>query len=139
MKSSINLRVVVDTNVLISGLVWQGNPGKVIKLWQEDKFTLFISPYILAELVNFLDRVNASQKEKEIIINQFKTKSIRMIPPKKVKVCRDPKDNEILDLCLTSRADYLISGDKDLLILKFFKNTKILTPQEFLPIRKETS
>lgn len=132
MSLSINSRVVVDSNVLISAIVWGGKPGKVLELWHKNEFILYTSPYILAELANFLTEIGSGIKERGIIINRFKSKAAKIIPPKKVTVCRDPKDNQILDLCLASKADYLISGDNDLLILKSFKKTKIITPQKFL-------
>lgn len=134
MSLPIKQRVVIDTNVLISGILWGGRPGSVIKQYRENKFIVLISPFILAELANFLEEYQIEKKQREIIINEFKTKSIRVIPPKKVTICRDKKDNQVLDLCLAGEADFLITGDKDLLFLKKFGDTKILKPKEFLKL-----
>ena len=137
MSLSIKQRVVIDTNVLISGTLWGGKPGSVIKQYRQDKFIILISPFILAELANFLEEYHIEKKQREIIINEFKTKPIKVIPPKKVTICRDKKDNQILDLCLAGKADFLITGDKDLLVLKKFGETKIVKPKEFLhPLRR---
>lgn len=53
-------------------------------------------------------------------------------PKKKVTICRDFKDNILLEVALTGKADFLVSGDKDLLVLKKFKKTKIIFPADFL-------
>ncbi|MBI4999721.1 putative toxin-antitoxin system toxin component, PIN family [Candidatus Gottesmanbacteria bacterium] len=134
MSLSIKPRVVIDTNVLISGVLWGGKPGLVIKNYRQSKFTLFVSPFILGELANFLEEYHVKKEQREIILNEFKTKSIKIIPSRKIKICRDEKDNQVLDLAFDCRADYLITGDKDLLSLGTFKQTKILKPKEFLKI-----
>jgi len=132
MSSLIKPRVVLDTNVLISGTLWGGKPELVIKHYRQGKFTVLISPFILAELANFLEGHHIEKEQREIIVNEFGTTPIKIIPPKKITICRDSKDNQILDLCLAGRADFLITGDKDLLALKKFRGTKILKPKEFL-------
>ncbi|MFN4212450.1 MAG: putative toxin-antitoxin system toxin component, PIN family [Microgenomates group bacterium] len=77
-----------------------------------------------------------SQYDKEAIINELTTKSIKINPPPQINICRDKKDNQILNLCFTGKANYLITEDKDLLILKKFKNTKIVAPKRFLKIKR---
>ena len=134
MSLSIKQRVVIDTNVLISGTLWGGKPGLVIEQYRQNKFIILISPFILAELANFLEEYHIKKKERETILNEFKNKSIKIIPPKMVNICRDKRDNQILDLCLAGKADFLITGDKDLLSLKKFGKTKILKPKEFLKL-----
>jgi len=119
---------------LISGTLWGGKPGSVLRQYRQRKFSILISPFILAELSNFLEEYHIKKKERETILNEFKTRSIKIIPQKKVNVCRDKKDNQILALCLAGKADFLITGDKHLLSLKKFGNTKILKPKEFLKL-----
>jgi putative PIN family toxin of toxin-antitoxin system len=132
MKSSTRPRVVIDANVFVSALIWGGSPKKVIDLWLKNKFELCISPETLFEIITVLERLRVEQKIvqrfQEIIIDH----SIKIIPQKKFKTCSDPKDNKYLDLCFKCKADYLITGDKHLLILKQFMGTKILKPVEFL-------
>lgn len=132
MNLSTKLRVVLDTNVLISGVLWGGKPGSIIKRWRKEQFILLMSPFILAEFVNFLHESHIERKEKERIIHEFETKSVRINPAKKVDICRDKKDNQILDLCLAAKADYLITGDNDLLVLNIFEGTKIVKPENLL-------
>jgi predicted nucleic acid-binding protein len=50
----------------------------------------------------------------------------------KVRVCRDRKDDKILDLAINGQAEYIVTGDKDLLVLKLFRGVKIITAEEFL-------
>ena len=132
MNLSTRPRVVIDTNVLISGVLWGGKPGFVINQYRQGKFVLLISPFILAELANFLEEYHVDEKQREIILHEFKTKPVKVIPPKKVSICRDKKDNQILDLCLAGRAGFLITGDKDLLALKKFEKTEVVKPKDFL-------
>jgi len=132
MSLSIKQRVVIDSNVLISAILWGGKPGIIIKDWRKNLFILLISPFILAEVASFLEDYGVEHNEREKTIDEFKNKSIKIIPPRKVHICHDQKDNQVLDLCLAGRADYLITGDKDLLVLKKFKVTRIVNPDIFL-------
>lgn len=68
-------------------------------------------------------------------IATFVTKAKIVYPAKRVSVCRDPKDNIILNCCLAAEAEFLITGDKDLLdIINLPFNLKIITPKEFIKI-----
>ncbi|MFC1790063.1 putative toxin-antitoxin system toxin component, PIN family [Patescibacteria group bacterium] len=132
MSWSIKPRVVLDANVFVSGIVWQGNPGRVLQGWLKDNFRLFISPSTLLEILTVLARFEIPPK----IIQGFKplieNQASKVIPKTKFKICRDPKDNQYLNLVYACQADYLVTGDKDLLILEEFEGTKILTPKQFL-------
>lgn len=134
MNSLIKPRVVIDTNVLISGTLWGGKPGLIIREYQQGRFSLLISPFILAELASFLEKYQVKPEQRETILKEFNIKPIKIIPPKKVAICRDKKDNQVLNLCLAGRADFLVTGDKDLLTLKKFERTKIVKPRKFLEI-----
>lgn len=134
MNSSIKLRVVIDTNVFISGLIWGGNPKIILESWLRGKFTLLMSPYLCFEIVSVYERFNNPKEDVERLKLYLETQTIKIFPRKKVNVCRDKKDNQILGLCLVGEADFLITGDKDLLSLKKFGNTKILKPKEFLKL-----
>ena len=140
MKSSTSWRVVVDTNVFISAFIWGGNPQKIINLWLSEKITLIISPSLLSEILLVLKRFHFSSAEIKKIKEILETHSLKVIPKKKVNICRDPKDNIILATCQDGKASYLITGDKDLLSLNKIKTTKILAPKNFLKIyRKKES
>ena len=134
MKSSIKLLVVVDTNIFISGLVWGGKPRKILESWLKSKFTLLMSPYLVFEIVSTYKDFPNPEIDVEKLKLYLQTKTHKITPSKKINICRDEKDNQILDLCFAGTADYLITGDKDLLVIKKFGKTKITKPKEFLKI-----
>ncbi|OGD92984.1 putative toxin-antitoxin system toxin component, PIN family [Candidatus Curtissbacteria bacterium RIFCSPHIGHO2_01_FULL_41_44] len=128
-------KVVVDTNVLLSGILFGGNPRKIITAWLGKQYVLCISPELKAEIIDKLrSKFDLPLTTVEIIEDALDLYSEKYIPGKKVNLCRDPNDNFLLELALESRADYLVSGDKLVLELKQYKSTKIITPKEFLRI-----
>lgn len=127
------LKVVLDTNVILSGILFGGKPEKIIKLIVERKIILCVSPALHAEVIQKLELkfslFPGSVEQATRIMDTFGRK---YLPRKKLRVFKDQKDNFLLDLALESKADYLISGDKAVLNLKEYKGTKILSPKEFL-------
>ena len=134
MTLLIKPKVVTDTNVFISGLLYGGNCEKILELFKNDRVELLISPKSHAELLTKLPKfpLTADFIDKQDALIQ--AKATKIIPKKKVKISRDPKDNMFLELSLEGNADYLITGDRDLLDLKSFKDTRVLSPKEFLKI-----
>jgi len=133
-KSSTKPRVVIDTNIFVSAFIWGGNPQAVLEKWFKGKFSLLISPYLLSEILKVLKRFDFQKENLNSLKRILEEQCIKIIPKTKVNICRDKKDNDILSLCQDGRADFLISGDKDLLVLKKFKNTKIISPKQFFKI-----
>jgi putative PIN family toxin of toxin-antitoxin system len=128
-------KVVVDTNVFISGILFGGNPKKIIEAWLNKKYIFCLSPELKAEIINKLQGkfslpILAVQTIEEILDN----KTEKHIPKKKISMCKDPTDNFLLELALEAQADYLISGDKLVLKLKQYNKTKILSPKNFLKL-----
>ena len=89
-------------------------------------------PWLLAEILEVVQRLGMSIIQTTRLQSLLEEHSLKVFPVAKVKVCRDPKDNQVLDLCLAGRADYLVTGDKDLLTLKKFDGTQIVGAREFL-------
>ena len=129
-------KVIIDTNVFISAIFWGGKPRKVIEAWAKDKLDLVISPAILAELQKQINTKAKILKTSSDYASQWleviEQKAIKVSPKEKIAVCRHPKDNVLLEACLAGEAEYLVTGDKDLLVLKNFKKTKILTTAKFI-------
>lgn len=136
------LLVVIDTNIFISGLIVpQSLPYQIVILWQNDYFDLAICQELLNEIRDVLGRNKIKQKynlnTKNIakIIDLLKRQT-KIINPHKSKIkVRDPKDQIILDTALTARADYLITGDEDLLCLAKSlspKGLKIINARDFI-------
>lgn len=126
---------MVDTNVIVSALLWKGKPLEVLKLAIEKEFEVFTSPEILREVGKVLTYPHLpflSEEAKEIFSILLKSFTI-VHPKKRLNVVKeDPNDNMFLECAVEVKADYLITGDKHLLKLKKFKDTKILNSKEFL-------
>lgn len=127
-------RLVIDTNVWISFLI--GKELQDLKdLIVSEKVKIIISDYLLAEIKMVTSR-NKLKKyfDPDIVSELLSLLDIigEKVKPREIeKVCRDPKDDFLLALSKQGKAHYLITGDKDLLELKLFSQTKILTPKQF--------
>ncbi len=132
MSSSKKFKVVIDTNVFISGIFFGGNPLKTLRLWQRRKIELVISPELEAEIIRKLKAFYASEELLTDWKRVIEENSIQILPKVNPKLSRDPKDNFLLAAALTVAADYLITSDKDPLILGKISNTKILKPSQFI-------
>lgn len=132
------LRVVLDSNVLISGLAYPaGNPGRILAAWRQGGLKLVLSRYILDEMVRVLPRLQRivmSETEIRDLADSFMFLADMVEPDAEAaaneKELRDPNDRQILGTLLAGRADYLITGDKDLLVLG--GRYPIVTPAQFL-------
>ena len=128
------MRIVLDTNVLISGIIWKGNPRTIVGQWLEGDITLLSSEDILAEYREVLRRF---EHERGLPIftkwNLLLTEFSEMVAPRRLGgICRDPKDEMYLEAAVGGRAKAIVSGDKDLLTLGSIQNIPILTPRAFL-------
>ncbi|MDI6716966.1 MAG: putative toxin-antitoxin system toxin component, PIN family [Actinomycetota bacterium] len=130
-------RVVLDTNVLLSAVLFGKVPGEILKLWQSQAFDISISPETLAEFVGKLRyKFGFPSKLTNELQALISMRSIHVMPEYKTKVCHDPEDNKFIDVALAANADYLVTGDEDLLVLGNYQGIKILNPKEFLEILK---
>ncbi|OGY17452.1 MAG: putative toxin-antitoxin system toxin component, PIN family [Candidatus Chisholmbacteria bacterium RIFCSPHIGHO2_01_FULL_48_12] len=132
MSLSTESRVVIDTNVFISGVMFGGNPGKIVELLKKFKIKAVVSPDTAVELVTKFKKFRVTSETVEDLMYVIDNEDIKVVPKRKVKVVRDFKDNMFLEAAWAGRADYLVTGDKDLLVLGKFKGTKIVKPKEFL-------
>ena len=134
MILSTRYKVVVDTNVIISGAVFGGNSGKILQLITNDKLQLIISSEILKEILHKVKEFKVKSTDIKSLEKILSLYTIWVDPRKKPNICRDPKDNMFLAVAYEGKADFIVTGDKDLLILKKFDKTLIITPREFLNI-----
>jgi len=136
MKPAVSkrLRVVLDTNVLISALAFQGIVRRVWGLAQEDKFTVFASPFILEELERNLIKLGLSPANISLLIDDVQNTARTIHPTSHTSVIeKDITDNRILECATDAKADVLVTGDiKHIRPLGFFEGIEILTPREFL-------
>ena len=127
------MKIILDTNVILSAFLTEGLSNKLLDISVE-KFETIISGWIIEEVTEILERKFHTPKTliKDIIL--FLENSFELIEPigKLPNVCRDPDDNNILQLAEFPKADIIITGDKDLLVLKSYKKCKILSPRDFM-------
>ncbi|MFP3273877.1 MAG: putative toxin-antitoxin system toxin component, PIN family [Paraburkholderia sp.] len=127
------LRVVLDTNVLVSGLAYPGSvPGRIVAAWRQGGLEVALSHYILDEMVRVLPRlpkVQMTPVEIRDLADSFMFLADIVEPEAKQDVAlRDPADQPVLTL-IAAKAQYLVTGDKDLLALS--DRYAIITPAEF--------
>lgn len=129
-----SLRVVLDTNVLVSGLAYPGSiPGRIVTTWRQGGLNVVLSRYILDELARVLprlDRISMTRSEVHDLVDSLMFLADIVEPDGTWEpALRDEADQPILLTLIASRADYLITGDKDLLALA--GRYSILTPAQF--------
>ncbi|MBS3167009.1 putative toxin-antitoxin system toxin component, PIN family [Candidatus Woesearchaeota archaeon] len=132
------MRVVLDTNVFISGIFWEGNfCSQIINKWKEGKFQLISSEEIIEELVKTLKTFKISM-DKELIEewkNLILENSIMIDVPICANIVKeDPEDDKFIWAAVYGQVDFIISQDKHLLKLKEYENIKILTPEEAIRV-----
>jgi putative PIN family toxin of toxin-antitoxin system len=128
-------KVIVDTNVFISGVLFGGNPQTIIQLWLENKYIFCLSPELKAEILGKLKRkFSLSEENLQYIEESLDKKSRKYITKTTITLCKDPQDNFLLELAEEAKADYIVSGDKLVLHLKQHNKTKIISPREFIEI-----
>jgi putative PIN family toxin of toxin-antitoxin system len=116
------LRVVLDTNVLVSGLVYPASiPGKIMDHWRQGRLHLVLSRYILDEMVRVLPRMKRNtlglEEINSLAENLLFLAEIAEVRTDKDLGLRDDADQQVLGTLRSSAADYLVTGDKDLLAL----------------------
>lgn len=126
-------RVVLDTNVLVSGLLG-GSALGVIQRWRQGDFTLVVNPQIFEEYNSVLKRPKFGLPESLVdeLLTFIRERADWVEPQTQVKVARDPTDDKFLEAALGGQADYIVSGDNDLLDLKTFEGIPIIPPWEFV-------
>lgn len=135
----IMLKIVLDTNTYLSALVYGGMAEIILDLIAKDKLKLFVSRDLITEVLNKFREKGASENIYQKVRILLEYKGILVTPTIKVAVCRDPKDNFVLELAEMAKADYIITRDKDLLELPNHKwrKTDIVAPEEFLPLLRK--
>jgi len=137
LLESKKLKVVIDTNVLISGLNFAGKPGEVLDLLIKEEIEVFVSCYILFELESILrNKFRWEEDQIRRVLELIKAKVIEIQPKHRLSAIEEKDaDNRILECAVESKADYIISGDKrHILSIKEYSGIKILSPHEFLSL-----
>ena len=130
------MRIVLDTNVFVSGIHWTGSSEKVLRAWMNNDFELVSSLPILEELVRILMSFKVPLNPEDISWweSLILEKSVIVAPTETVDVITDPDDNKFVEAALEGKAQYIVSQDKHLLILKEYRGIKVLHPDELLKL-----
>ncbi len=127
------MKIVVDTNVLISGIFFGGFPKKILSASVEGKIRACASMEILNEYQEIVqEMVQRKQGHIDISILNPLIQSMEIIEPvSQIEICRDPDDDKFINCARDAHAMYIVSGDKDLLVIQQFENISIVTAKDF--------
>ena len=127
------MKIVFGSNVILSALITQGLSSRVLDICI-DKHVLFVSPWIIDEVIKKLNvKLKIPSAEIERVRSFIHTLFINVNPKGALpSICRDKDDNNILLLAQDVDADVIITGDKDLLILKKYLDVHIISPRQFI-------
>lgn len=135
MKIVLDLKVVMDTNVFVSGIFFSGTPYQVLRAWQSGEFELVVSQEILDEY----KRVGETLGEDRPAIDwkpvfNFVLEHAKIYKPTALKepICEDPDDDKFFACALASGSKVIISGDKHLLKVSGWQGIQVLKPREFM-------
>lgn len=129
-------RVVLDTNVLVSGLLG-GTATEVIRRWRAGDFNLILSAEILTEYEMVLHRPKFKLPPwvVEELLDYIREQSVWVTPGRRMSgIARDPTDDKFLEAAVAGKASLLVSGDDDLLSLGEFEGVRIITLRELLSL-----
>lgn len=127
------LKVVLDTNIFISALVYGGVPGKVLRIILTKELQVVISPILQAELTDIITKkFPLSLADMYLLKEEMERSFIIVNPHMDLDVVRDKDDNRVLEAAVEGNCDFIITGDEDLLELKQYQKIKIVTPTQFL-------
>jgi putative PIN family toxin of toxin-antitoxin system len=133
------VRIVLDTNVVMSALLWRGPPYRLLQtIRQQPSRQIYSSPVLLEELTDVITRPGFSERlsrigksAREVLADYLDT--IELVEPIEIpRIVRDPDDDHVLACALAAKAELIVSGDKDLLDLNTFENIQILNPADAL-------
>jgi len=129
------MRVILDTNVFVSGVFWDGPPNRILKAWITGKINLVLSLEILEEyqrighglslkypLIDFPQVLTTLEGNAEIVNS----------PRHHIRVCEDPDDDKFFSCAIIAQVPWIVSGDKHLLKVSNYHGVQVVKPKEFL-------
>lgn len=132
------MKIVLDTNVLISGLFWSnGPPRTLLEMWLAGRISVLASQEIINEYRAIVQRLS---KKRNVDVTRLLERLLMlvdyvMVSPLPIQVCDDPDDDKFIAAAVAGRAKYLVTGDRALLRVKRFRRMEIITPSAFLKSR----
>jgi putative PIN family toxin of toxin-antitoxin system len=131
----VKIKVVIDTNVFVSGIFFSGPPSRILKAWQDNRIQIAASEDIITEYKRVIDTFSVKFEDINFDpILELLLIEAEIVPSYSFKepVCEDPDDDKFLVCAIASKCKYIISGDKHLLNIGKYLNTSIVTPRYFL-------
>lgn len=130
------MKVVLDTNTIVSGIGWDGPPRRVLLALRDGRHSLVISPDLLVELTRVLGysklRPVAAHPLLRIVLEWLHQPDHIVIPKERINIIRaDSQDNLVLEAAVAGKVDAIVSGDRDLPAVGQFQNIPIVTAREF--------
>jgi putative PIN family toxin of toxin-antitoxin system len=140
------VKLLLDTNVLVSALIWSGNPYALLKLGSAPPNQIYSSPELLGELRNTLayPRLEAQIHKRGLNVKDLHDRIALIVhtqhsPALLAPVCRDPDDDAVLACAKAAQVNLIVSGDQDLLVLQQFEGIAIVTAAHALEMLKLNS
>lgn len=127
------MKIVIDTNVVISAVFFGGIPRTILEAAMAQRFQVYGTPSIIAEyeevVAEMIERKQGSLRRG--VLAPF-ISQIRIVEPvTSLCICRDPDDDKFISCAVDAEAKYIVSGDKDLLVIKDYEGIQIVTAKEF--------
>ena len=133
------LRIVLDTNIVISGLIWRGAPHQVMLALADDKLAAYTSYAMVSELTRQLlgtklgrELIKRDISAQQLVMSYTALCEVVSPAPLAQPICRDPDDDAVLACAKAANADLIVSGDQDLLVLQAFDGIQIVTAAQAL-------
>jgi uncharacterized protein len=133
------IRAVLDTNIIVSGLLWGGLPGQVFQVARDELFVTILTEPLHSETMRvlarnkFAEQIAVRQIRIDVLGEQYRAAS-ELVEAANVPhgIVRDPKDAMVLSCAVGGKADYIVSDDKDLLTLVSYQGIHIVSAEQFL-------
>lgn len=132
------MRLVLDTNIVVSGLLWNGAPERLLRTGNHESIQLFTSPPLLAELAHTLSypkfrrKIAASGLSVDQLVDLY-SKLVAAVPPAPVpRIAPDPDDDVVIGTAIAAKAELIVTGDKALLSVEVFEGGRIVSVKEAL-------
>ena len=132
------MKLVLDTNVVISGLLWSGNPRQILDAARVGRVELSTSRPLLEELTKVLERrkfegkITASGLPVDAIVDRYAVLARLVRPEPTKRIVADPDDDVVIGTALAAKADWIVSGDGHLLELRDYQGIRILAAADAL-------
>lgn len=129
------MRIILDTNVLMSGIFFQGLPSKILDLWFDGQISFVVSPEIIDEYNRVAKRLSKKYPDVKImplLVSALKSAEVIKAESLVAQVCTDIDDDKFIACAISANVKLIISGDKALKAVGEFNGVKIISPSQFL-------